>query len=54
MRIGKATGSQKARLISDFTQRMTAAAAPVVAVGAANLNEQPGPPEGAIIVGPKQ
>jgi len=25
-----------------------------VAVGAANLNEQPGPPEGAIIVGPKQ
>jgi hypothetical protein len=54
MRIGKASGSEKARLISDFTQRMTAAAAPVVAVGAANLNEQPGPPEGAIIVGPKQ
>lgn len=54
MRIGKASGSEKARLISDFTQRMTAAAAPVAAVGAANMNEPSGPPEGAIIVGPKQ
>ena len=54
MRIGKATGSEKARLISDFTQRMAAAAAPVAAVGAANMNEPSGAPEGAIIVGPPQ
>jgi hypothetical protein len=53
MKIGKASGSEKARLTADFIKRIPSAAAPVAVVGAANLDEQPGPPEGAIIIGPQ-
>ena len=52
LKISNATGSDKAKLIADFTQRMSAAAAPIAAERA--VGPEAGPPEGAIMVGPKQ
>jgi hypothetical protein len=52
IKIGDATGSEKAQLISDFTQRVIASAAPVAAERVAG--PEAGPPEGAIMVGPPQ
>lgn len=52
LKISKASGSEKGRLVSDFTQRAAAVAAPVAAERI--VGPEPGAPEGAIMVGPQQ
>ena len=52
LKISKASGSEKGRLVSDFTQRAAAAAAPIAAERA--VGPEAGPPEGAIMVKPQQ
>ena len=52
IKIGDATGSEKAKLISDLGQRISAVAAPIAAERVAG--PEAGPPEGAIMIGPPQ
>ena len=51
LRIGNATGSERAKLIADLTQRISAASATTGAAQA--VAPEPGPPEGAIMVKPQ-
>ena len=51
LRIGNATGSEKARLVADLTQRISAASATAGAAQA--VSPEPGPPEGAVMVRPQ-
>lgn len=52
LKIGNATGSEKARLVADLTQRISAASATTGA--AQTVSPEPGAPEGAIMVRPQQ
>lgn len=52
LKIGNAAGSERARLIADLTQRLSAASATAGAAQA--VAPEPGVPEGAIMVGPQQ
>lgn len=52
LKIGNATGSERAKLIADLTQRISAASATTGA--AQKVSPEPGAPEGAIMVGPQQ
>lgn len=52
LRIGNATGTERAKLIADLTQRISAASATTGA--AQTVSPEAGPPEGAITVQPQQ